>query len=46
MIDYKTPEQVVIMQHGGHILADVLFGVLKEIKPGVSEIEIDRLSEK
>lgn len=46
MIDIKTPEEIKIMQHGGHILSDVLFAVLKEIKPGVTEIEIDRLAEK
>lgn len=46
MIDYKTPEQIKIMQHGGHILADVLGKVMEAIKPGVTEIELDRLAEK
>lgn len=46
MIDYKTPEEIKIMQHGGHILADVLGRVMDAIKPGVSEIEIDKLAEK
>lgn len=46
MIDYKTPEQIKIMQHGGHILADVLGKVMAAIKPGVTELEIDQLAEK
>src|SRR6266403_270354 len=46
MIDYKTPEEIKIMQHGGHILADVLGRVMSAIKPGVSELEIDQLAEK
>jgi len=46
MIDYKTPEEIKIMQHGGHILADVLGKVMAAIKPGVTELEIDRLAEK
>src|SRR3989344_4486149 len=34
------------MKTGGKILADVLFEVLKNIKIGVSEIELDQLAEK
>jgi methionyl aminopeptidase len=46
MIDYKNSEEIKIMQHGGHILADVLGKITAAVKPGVSEIEIDRLAEK
>ena len=46
MIDYKTPNEIAIMKHGGRILHDVLFEVLGAIKPGVTEMEIDRLAEK
>ena len=46
MIDYKTPEQVKIMQHGGHILATVLGEVMKAAVPGVTELELDNLAEK
>ena len=46
MIDYKTPEEIEIMKHGGKILRDVLMAVMKEVKAGVSESEIDQLAEK
>lgn len=46
MIDIKTPEEIKIMRKGGSILADVLFAVMKQVKPGVSELEIDALAEK
>ena len=46
MIHIKTPEQIKLMQHGGHILAEVLLAVLKEAKPGVTEIELDKKAEK
>lgn len=46
MIDYKSPAEIKIMQHGGHILAEVLNQVMAAIKPGVSEIELDQLAER
>lgn len=42
----KTKEEIAIMQKGGKMLADVLFEVLKKVRVGVSEIELDRLAEK
>jgi len=39
-------EKIKAMSQGGKILAEVLFKLLKNIKPGVSEIEIDKLAEK
>lgn len=46
MIDIKTKEEIEKMAEGGHILAQVLGEVLKKIKPGVSEIELDNLAEE
>lgn len=46
MIDIKTPEEIKIMREGGKILSSVLSELLKNIKPGISELDIDRLAEK
>lgn len=46
MIDLKTEKEIEIMQKGGKILAEVLFEVLTNAKPGVSELELDKLAEK
>lgn len=45
-IDYKTKEQQEIMRVGGKMLSETLWEVMKAIKPGVSELEIDQLAEK
>lgn len=34
------------MKKGGHMLAEVLFAVMKEAKPGVSEMELDALADR
>lgn len=46
MIDIKTPEQVKIMQRAGNILSDVLMTVLRHVKPGITELELDQMAEK
>ena len=46
MINSKTKEEIKIMQEGGRILAKVLRELLQNIRPGVTELEIDRLAEK
>jgi len=46
MIHIKSPEQIKIMQHGGHILATVLGEVMDKIQPGVTELEMDQYAEK
>jgi len=46
MVDIKTKREIKIMQEGGRILAEVLSKVLRHIKAGVSELELDRLAEK
>ena len=46
MINIKNEEQIKIMTISGHILAETLFEVLKHVKPGVSEIELDKLADQ
>ncbi len=46
MIHIKSAEEIKIMIAGGRILSDVLFEVLDAVRPGIKEIEIDRLAEK
>jgi methionyl aminopeptidase len=46
MIDYKTTEQIKIMQKGGHMLATVLGEVMDAAQIGVTEIALDQLAEK
>ncbi len=46
MIYVKNKDEIEKMKKGGRILVEVLEEVLKNVKPGVSETEIDRLAEK
>lgn len=46
MIHIKSKKEIEIMKHGGHILSEVLMQVMDEIKPGVTELEIDKLAER
>lgn len=46
MIDIKTEKEIQIMAQGGHILAQVLDEVLKNVRVGVSELELDKLAEE
>ena len=46
MIDIKTIDEIEKMAEGGHILAQVLDEVLKNVRVGVSEIELDKLAEE
>jgi methionyl aminopeptidase len=46
MIKIKTAEELKIMQESGRILAETLWEVLKSVKPGVSELELDAMAEK
>lgn len=45
MIHLKKPSEIQAMKEGGKILAEVLFEVLDHVKPGVSEIELDKLAD-
>lgn len=46
MINYKTPQEIEIMKTGGQILSEVLWKVMDELRPGVTELELDQLAEK
>jgi methionyl aminopeptidase len=46
MINIKTEKEIEIMKTGGKILSDVMWELVKNVKPGVSELEIDALAEK
>lgn len=46
MIHFKTPAEIEKMKEGGKILGEVLSEVIRNVKPGISEIELDRLAEK
>lgn len=46
MINIKTAEEIEIMKVGGRILSEVLSQVINNVKPGVSEKELDDLAEK
>lgn len=45
MISIKTSSEIEKMKEGGKILAEVLLEIVKNIKPGVSELELDQLAE-
>lgn len=45
MIDDKTRKKIEVMREAGKILGEVIDQVLKAIKPGVTEIELDRMAE-
>jgi methionyl aminopeptidase len=46
MIKIKTPEQIKIMQIGGKMLADTIWEVCSQIKPGMTEIEVDAMADR
>jgi len=46
MIKIKSKEELEIMQESGRMLSETLWEVLKAVKPGVSELELDALAEK
>ena len=41
MQKFKTPAEVQAMRDGGKILATIFDGLKKQVKPGVSELELD-----
>ncbi|HYK08553.1 MAG TPA: type I methionyl aminopeptidase [Candidatus Eisenbacteria bacterium] len=45
-IHIKTPQELEAMKKGGKILSSTMWEVLKHVKPGVTELEIDALAEK
>lgn len=46
MITRKTPEEIAHLREGGRRLAAVLVRLAKEIKPGMSALELDTLGHK
>lgn len=46
MIKIKSKEELKVMQEGGRMLSETLWEVVKNVKPGVSELELDALAEK
>ena len=46
MIHIKTKKEIEVMEKGGKILAEVLSEILSNVKPGISELDLDRLAEK
>lgn len=46
MIYIKTENEIKIMREGGKILADVMAELVKQMKIGMSESELDRLAEE
>lgn len=45
MINIKTEKEIQAMIEGGKILSETLWEVLENAKPGISEIELDKLAE-
>ena len=45
-VKIKTPHEIELMREAGRILALVHENLAKEIKPGMSTLEIDRLGEE
>lgn len=46
MVHIKKKKEIEVMVEGGRILAEVLFEVLSNVKPGVSELKLDSLAEE
>ncbi len=46
MMDDKTRKKIEIMRRAGVMLGEVLGEVLGAVKPGITEIELDRLAER
>ena len=46
MINIKTQQEIEIMQKGGEMLAATMWELVKTIKPGMTELEVDNLAEK
>jgi methionyl aminopeptidase len=46
MIHLKTEKEIGIMRVGGKILAEVLSKVIKSVRIGISELELDQLAER
>lgn len=45
-ISIKTEQEITVMRRAGHALAEIMFGLEKEVKPGVDTIQLDKLAEE
>jgi len=45
-VKIKTPQEIELMREAGRILALVHEGLAKEIKPGMSTLDVDRIGEE
>ena len=45
MIIIKTPEEIEIMKDGGKVLSSILKQIVKQVKPGITTLELDRAAE-
>src|SRR4030042_1972026 len=45
MIKIKTPEEIKIMSEGGKCLAEIVRRLKREVKPGITTQELERLAE-
>lgn len=45
MISIKTPQEIKIMAEGGRILAEIMQKLQKEVRPGITTKDLDRLAE-
>ena len=46
MINIKSDKEIKIMQEGGKILAEVLKGLTKAVKPGIATNDLDKLAQE
>lgn len=46
MINIKTPQEIEAMKKGGHMLAVALNEALSAVKPGITEAELDKITEQ
>ena len=44
MISQKTPEEIVIMREGGHMLARIMKELIPEVRPGASTGQLDKIA--
>ncbi|HOW60748.1 MAG TPA: type I methionyl aminopeptidase [Candidatus Moranbacteria bacterium] len=45
-ISVKTEQEIAIMRKAGHMLAEIMKELEKEIKPGIDTLQLDKLSEE
>lgn len=45
-IPVKTEQEIAIMRRAGHILAEIMEELEKEIKPGIDTLQLDKLAEE